>query len=44
MRAGLEPGNDFPDFELPDHSGAIRRLSQLTADHATLLHFYRGWW
>ncbi len=44
MRAGLEPGAEFPDFELSDHSGAVRRLAELTADHPTLLHFYRGWW
>lgn len=27
MHADLKIGNKFPDFELPDHSGEIRKLS-----------------
>jgi peroxiredoxin len=40
----LEPGRVFPDIELPDHVGNMRRLSQLAADDPVVLQFYRGWW
>ena len=40
----LQPGDPFPDFELPDHAGNPRRLSELVAGDPTVLHFYRGWW
>jgi len=40
----LQPGDAFPDFELPDHAGNPRRLSDLVAGDPTVLHFYRGWW
>jgi peroxiredoxin len=33
-----------PDFELLDHAGNRRRLSQLVGGDPTVLHFYRGWW
>ena len=44
MDAGLREGASFPNIILPDHMGATRALSELTHDHPTLLHFYRGWW
>ena len=34
----------FPDFELPDHAGNVRRLSELVAGDPTVLQFFRGWW
>jgi len=34
----------LPDFELPDHAGNPRRLSELVAGDPAVLHFYRGWW
>jgi peroxiredoxin len=40
----LGPGDRLPDFELPDHAGNPRRLSELVAGDPTVLHFYRGWW
>ena len=44
MGEDLVAGRTFPDLELPDHAGNLRRLSQLAADDPVLLHFYRGWW
>ena len=29
MRSDIIPGNVFPDYALPDHTGTIRRLSEL---------------
>jgi peroxiredoxin len=40
----LTPGKRFPDLELPDHAGNLRRLSDLVAGDPTLVQFYRGWW
>ena len=42
IRADLKPGNLFPDFELPDHEGAERRLSALMEGWPTILVFWRG--
>lgn len=39
-----EQGDTFPDLELADHTGSVRRLSHLVAGDPTLLHFFRGWW
>jgi len=44
LHPDLKEGRSFPDITLPDHAGATRTLSELTRDHPTLLHFYRGWW
>jgi len=44
VRDDLQVGKTFPDLELPDHTGAARHLSELTADHPTVANFYRGWW
>src|SRR3974390_816535 len=40
----LAAGRQLPDFELLDHAGNQRRLSQLVGGDPTVLHFYRGWW
>jgi peroxiredoxin len=39
----LVPGNHFPDLELPDSDGHLRRLSELAGPDPLLLHTYRGW-
>src|SRR5258708_165963 len=38
------PGDHFIDFELPDHNGNRRRLSELIGGDPTILQFYRGFW
>jgi len=40
----LQPGAAFPDLELPDHTGHLRRLSALAAGDPLYLNFYRGFW
>ncbi|MGI8781977.1 MAG: redoxin domain-containing protein [Solirubrobacteraceae bacterium] len=40
----LEPGSQFPDLDLPDHTGRERRLSELAAGDPVALLFSRGWW
>jgi peroxiredoxin len=40
----LAAGWQLPDFELLDHAGNHRRLSQLVGGDPTVLQFYRGWW
>ena len=40
----MRAGERFPDFELPDHNGLPRRLSDLIAGDPAVLQFYRGWW
>jgi peroxiredoxin len=42
MSKGLTPGATFPDFELPDDTGALRRLSELQGDDALVLMLGRG--
>ena len=39
----LAPGDYFPDLELSDTDGNIRRLSELAGPDPLLLHTYRGW-
>ncbi len=34
-------GDHFNDFELPDHSGNRRRLSELVGGDLAILQFYR---
>jgi peroxiredoxin Q/BCP len=36
----LAPGDDAPDFELPDQSGTPRRLSTMLADGPVVLFWY----
>jgi peroxiredoxin len=38
------PGDHFVDFELPDHNGNRRRLSELVGEDPAILQFYRGFW
>ena len=34
----------MPDFELLDHAGNLRRLSDLAHGDPVVLQFFRGWW
>ncbi|MCS6803314.1 MAG: hypothetical protein RMM58_15470 [Chloroflexota bacterium] len=40
----IQVGNTFPDFEVPDHTGALRRLSEFAGRDPLALIIYRGWW
>ncbi len=40
----LVQGNRFPEFSLPDHTGAERSLAELAEDQPLVLAFVRGWW
>lgn len=40
----LATGDAFPDLELPDTDGHLRRLSDLAGGDPLVLHTYRGWW
>jgi peroxiredoxin len=40
----IAPGDTVPDFELRDHAGNTRSLSELIAGDPTVLQFYRGFW
>jgi peroxiredoxin len=40
----LAVGEALPDFELLDHAGNRRRLSDLVGGDPTVVQFYRGWW
>ena len=42
MRAHIVPGGTFPDYELSDHSGARRRLSELQRGDPMILVLARG--
>jgi peroxiredoxin len=42
MRADIQPGATFPDYELLDHTGRKRRLSELQGDYPMILHLSRG--
>lgn len=44
MRDDLAPGNRFPPFSLPDHTGAEVALADLAQGHPLVLCFVRGWW
>lgn len=44
MDPDLVPGKQFPDLELPDHSGLPRRLSELAENDPLVVNFFRGWW
>src|SRR6202030_1135847 len=37
-------GDHFIDFELPDHHGNRRRLSELVGGDPAILQFYSGFW
>lgn len=42
MRADIVPGARFPDYALPDQTGARRRLSELQGDDPVALVLARG--
>ena len=42
MRADIVPGAQFPDYILPDHTKASRRLSDLQGDQLMVLVLTRG--
>jgi peroxiredoxin len=42
MRSDVNPGNTFPDYELPDHESIPRRLSDLQGDDPMILTLARG--
>src|SRR6202044_77539 len=42
MRSDIVPGNAFPDYELPDHEGKLRKLSELQGDDPLILTLSRG--
>jgi peroxiredoxin len=44
MTVDLSPGQPFPDLELPDHTGIVRRLSELAGGDPVAVTFFRGWW
>src|SRR6201747_2856907 len=42
MRSDIKPGATFPDYALPDHTGTVRRLSQLQGRDPMILTLARG--
>lgn len=42
MRSDIQPGARFPDYELPDHTGTRRRLSELQGSDPLILVLSRG--
>jgi peroxiredoxin len=42
MRSDIAPGGTFPDYELPDHTQKIRKLSELQGDDPLILTLARG--
>jgi peroxiredoxin len=42
MRSDIVPGRTFPDYELPDHTSTLRRLSELQGDDPLILTLARG--
>src|SRR5947209_14285406 len=42
MRSDIVPGSVFPDYELPDQTGTLRRLSELQGDDPLMLTLARG--
>ena len=38
----LVPGAVLPDYQLPDHTGTVRRLSELQGDDPMILTLARG--
>ena len=42
MRSDLKPGATFPDFELTDHTGTRRKLSELQGNDPMILILSRG--
>ncbi len=44
MHPELKVGNKFPDLELPDQTGTLRKLSQLWRGFPGTLIFGRGYY
>jgi peroxiredoxin len=42
VRPDIRAGANFPDYELPDHEGSFRRLSELQGSSPLVLHLSRG--
>ena len=42
MRSDIVPGSTFPDYELPDHEKASRRLSEIQGEEPMILTLARG--
>jgi len=42
MRPDIAPGGVFPDYELPDHTGKLCKLSELQGDDPLILALARG--
>ena len=42
MRSEIVPGNAFPDYQLPDHTRTLRKLSELQGDDPLILTLARG--
>jgi len=42
MRSDIVPGGTFPDYELSDHTGTLRKLSELQGDDPLILTLARG--
>src|ERR1700678_2024435 len=42
MRSDIVPGGIFPDYELPDHTSTLRKLSELQGDDPLILTLARG--
>jgi peroxiredoxin len=42
MRPDIVPGGSFPDYELPDHTGTVRSLSDIQGDDPMILTLARG--
>src|SRR6187431_2720587 len=42
MRSDIIPGGIFPDYALPDHTGTLRRLSELQGRDPLILTLARG--
>jgi len=42
MRSDITPGGIFPDYSLPDHTGAVRTLSELQGRDPLILMLSRG--
>jgi hypothetical protein len=42
MRPDIRPGTAFRDYELPDHTGRRRRLSEIQGDHPMIIVGPRG--
>ena len=42
MRPDIVPGSVFPDYELPDHTGTPRKLSELQGQHPLVVVLSRG--